>query len=132
MMMCMVYKAMIALGILLVVASCEDEIDRPCTSLTAGLIALDETAVRNDIDGWLAAYEASNANGHADIIGKWVQSLRDECGFDATLTCVSCIETLPPQSEVLIRVDSMGVIVDRTLDIAMPDEGPMNFRAIHP
>jgi hypothetical protein len=131
-MMTMTYKAMIALGLMLVAASCEDEIDRPCASLTAGLIALDETAVRNDIDGWLAAYDASNANGHEDNIAAWVQSLRDECGFDATLTCVSCIETFPPQSEVLIRLDSSGVTVDRTLDIFMPDEGPMTFRAIHP
>jgi hypothetical protein len=122
---------LIALSFLLVVASCEDEIDRPCASLTAGLIALDDTAVRNDIDGWLADYDASNANGHEDNIAAWVQSLRDECGFDATLTCVSCIETLPPQSEVLVHIDSMGVTVNRTLDIFMPDEGPMTFRAIH-
>ncbi len=122
---------MMALGFLLLVTSCEDEIDRPCASLTGGLIARDETAIRNDIDSWLAAYEASNANGHEDNIAAWVQSLHDECGFDATLSCVSCIETLPPQSEVLIRLDSSGVTVDRTLDIFMPDTGPMTFRALH-
>ena len=127
----MMHKAMMALGILALVTSCEDEINRPCASLTAALIAMDETAVRNDIDGWLAAYEASNANGHEDNIAAWVQALRDECGFDATLTCISCIETLPPQSEVLIRLDSSGVTVDRTLDIFMPDTGSMTFRALH-
>lgn len=127
----MVQKALIALGFLVLTLSCEDEIDRPCASLTAGLIALDEAAVRNAIDGWLAAYEASNANGHEDNIAAWVESLRDECGLDASLTCNSCIETFPPQSEVLIRLDSSGVTVDRTLDIFMPDTGPMTFRALH-
>lgn len=118
-------------GLALFVAACSDSTDRPCHSLAAGLASLDEKAVREDIDGWLAAYDASNLNGHKENVEAWVQSLRDECGLDATLRCNACIETLPPQSEVSIRLDSSGVTVSRILDISMPATGPMTFRALH-
>ena len=47
----------------------------------------------------------------------WLKSY--PCIIDATILCVSCIYTLPAQSEMLISFEENGVVKEFTLDISM-------------
>lgn len=51
------------------------------------------------------------------------------CVKSAEILCNSCIETLPPQSEILVQFNSNGQVVEKTMDILMSE--PLKFSGYH-
>lgn len=51
------------------------------------------------------------------------------CVTEATLICHSCIETLPPQSEIRLVLHGENLHLEKTMDIAM--ETPLRFVRYH-
>jgi hypothetical protein len=54
-----------------------------------------------------------------EALTTWLKSF--PCITDATILCASCIETLPPQSEILISFDEDGLLNALVLDISMSE-----------
>ncbi|MCL2511029.1 MAG: hypothetical protein FWF09_03150 [Bacteroidales bacterium] len=73
------------------------------------------------IDDYLASLPSSNSfaedEQNLQALTKWLKS--SSCVIDATILCVSCIETLPEQSEVSFSFKEGEVTNVVTLDIVM-------------
>lgn len=70
------------------------------------------------INDYLASLK-SNLNDEEKLqsLTEWLKS--SSCIIDATILCVSCIETLPEQSEISFSFKEGGVTMVVTLDISM-------------
>ncbi len=69
--------------------------------------------------------------GHEANLILFADRLEQHCKVDVTIECYGCIETFPVQSHVLVKLDSAGVIVNRTLDIRTPADTVMTLQGIH-
>ena len=49
----------------------------------------------------------------------------------AELGCYVCIETAPPQSEIIIHLDSVGTQVLRTIDVLTPTDAVLECVGMH-
>jgi hypothetical protein len=61
-----------------------------------------------------------------------VNRINSKCeNISAELICYACIETYPPQSEILLTTDSVGASINRTIDILTPSKDKLSFVRIH-
>lgn len=74
---------------------------------------------------------ATDELGHEMNFAIFVDRLKSDCFPDATIGCYACIETLPVQSEVIIKLDSAGTQITRLIDIQTPADSVMTFLDIH-
>jgi hypothetical protein len=79
------------------------------------------------IDDFLATLDSSNPIESLEKLRAWLE--RKDCVGEVQILCNSCINTLPPQSELRVEFISNGNSVTLTLDILMDD--PMKFRTYH-
>jgi hypothetical protein len=77
------------------------------------------------------AFLASLGNGSQDEqlikLKDWMEAMT--CVDSARIACISCIETLPPQSELRVVFISGARDTSLTMDILMSE--PMKFRTFH-
>ena len=115
--------------------SCHDEADNSCKQLREDLLLRDFPAVKAELDQWLYGNlpEPTRADplGHEANLVDFVNRLHELCDFDTGIGCYACIETYPLQSEVYIRLDSVGAEVQRVLDVFTPEQGSMTLRDMH-
>ena len=80
------------------------------------------------IDAFLAGLDQTMDDAQKmDALTTWLQS--HACIDDAYIACVSCIETNPTQSEIVVSFTESGVKKQLTLDILMSN--PPRFSATH-
>ena len=69
--------------------------------------------------------------GHEANLILFAEKLALHCNVDVSIECYACIETFPVQSHVVVKLDSAGVMISRTLDIRTPTDDVMTLLAIH-
>jgi hypothetical protein len=79
------------------------------------------------IDRYLATLPSGYADENLQKLNEWFNA--KACIENSVILCNSCIETLPPQSELRISFLSNGQTITLTIDILMGE--PLTFRAFH-
>lgn len=79
------------------------------------------------VDQYLATLVNQNSDTSLASLAKWLEG--KSCVDSSSVLCNSCIETLPPQSELSVKFVTNGQSVSLIMDIIM--ENPMKFRTFH-
>ncbi len=121
--------------------SCEEEQDKHAypipdwDKLVKGFVQYDEGTIKEEMAKLVIGLEPSktvnDTYGHEENINTLVDRLNDCPKIRAELLCYSCIKTYPPQSEILVEVDSSGSETTRVLDILTPADSALSFVNIH-
>lgn len=78
-------------------------------------------------DDFLATLNKDDQDKNLEELKDWLEC--KSCVEKAKILCNSCIETGPPQSELIVYFISNGKTIKKTLDILMGD--PLTFRRYH-
>lgn len=84
-------------------------------------------ATRPLIDNFLATLDNNNRYANLVKLKNWMET--KSCVDSTTIICNSCIETNPPQSELMVSFISNGQKTSLIMDIIMSD--PLKFRTYH-
>jgi hypothetical protein len=79
------------------------------------------------IDNFLATLDNNNQDANLVKLKNWMET--KSCVDSTTIICNSCIETNPPQSELMVSFISNGQKTSLIMDIIMSD--PLKFRTYH-
>lgn len=119
---------------LIFLTSCEeDRIESvECELITEALVNYNSENLKAEVDKLtidLKPHISDNDSyGHRENLNTLIDRLNSQCdNFEASLFCYACIETLPPQSEISILVDSSGTDVYRIIDISTPEDDNLSF-----
>lgn len=118
-------------------SNCDETDNFICVEFKDEVIALDPDPVQatnyvNALLSPLFPYPTfEDPTGHEANLILFADRLEQHCNVDVTIECYGCIETFPVQSHVLVKLDSAGVIVNRTLDIRTPADTVMTLQGIH-
>ncbi len=98
---------------------------------------MDSDIVKSEINKLLTDLEPvktdSDRIGHKQNLNLLIEQLNTQCDNITTeLICYACIETNPPQSEILVATDSVGTEIHRVVDILTPDDDILYCLRIHP
>lgn len=108
---------------------------RDCTILKDGLLKMNTEAVGSEIskitDGLQPLPSTQSEPGHLRNLEIVIDQINYCNNLRAELSCYACIYTLPPQSEIVIMIDSSGRQVRRVLDIRTPVNDVLSFAGIH-
>ena len=75
---------------------------------------------------------ANDRFGHKENLSILINRLNTQCtSINAELICYACIYTNPPQSEILVSTDSIGVTIKRIMDISTPEDAVLSCVRIH-
>lgn len=107
-----------------------------CGNLKTGIIDMDSEIVKSEVNKLVTDLEPvrtdSDPIGHKENLDLLIERLNTQCdNITAELICYACIETNPPQSEILVTTDSLGTGIDRVVDILTPDDDTLYCLRIH-
>lgn len=118
-------------------SNCDKDENFTCVEIKDGLATLesDQVQLTNYINALLSPLlpnpTAEDPAGHRENLNTFASGLGQDCDLEVLVECYACIETFPHQSHVLIRLDSAGMMVSRTLDIRTPGDTLMTLVGIH-
>lgn len=131
----MKFSAFLLLVCLAILVSCHDRADVICDEIQTGLVTYDLAKVQEFLQPWLDELPPRNgyydSSEHGENLHVFQNRLNEVCDLNALVLCHACIETLPPQSEIRIGVDSSGHEIFRVIDLLTPEDDVMTIRAIH-
>ena len=79
------------------------------------------------VDAFLAGLDNTTQDEQLNQLKNWMAA--KSCVDSVGIMCISCIETLPPQSELRVVFISAGRDTSLTMDILMSE--PLKFRTFH-
>ena len=138
-----ILKLGLILSVIICILSCDKVIDPDsdlekidCDSLKIGIINMDSRIVKSEINKLVTDLKpkvtASDKFGHKENLSILISRLNTQCiSIKAELICYACIETNPPQSEILVATDSIGVLIQRVIDILTPSDSNLYCLRIH-
>lgn len=125
--------------LILLIASCKDErliesVD--CENFTNAAINYNSDLLEievNKLTGDLKPQITENYSfGHKDNLDKLMERLNSACdNIEVQLGCYACIYTLPPQSELIVTLDSADTKIKRVIDISTPKDDILKYVRIH-
>lgn len=129
---------LLILPLIFVAFSCDkgdENTDFDCKTFEVAVINIDSAKVDRELLKLLKDSEplpvTNDPIGQQKNMESLVQHI-NECGLvNAELKCYACIKTNPPQSEILIRVDSAGISGFRVISISTPGDNKLKFLNIH-
>jgi hypothetical protein len=134
------YKLMLLTIVILLSITCERKNDHSgptlnCEILKNGIINTDNTIIITEISKLTTDLSpdlsANDPFGHADNFDILLTRINECQGITAELTCYACIKTLPPISEILIKTDSSGIQIQRSIDIKTSELSTLEILGIH-
>ncbi|MEA1881317.1 MAG: hypothetical protein U9N31_02815 [Candidatus Marinimicrobia bacterium] len=135
------FRSRIALFILpFFISVCDDSngeeiIEVNCGNLRTGLIYKDREKIGIEIDKMTDDLPPNPTKndpiGHSENLTIITQSIHSCDVLEAEIFCYACVETNPPQSEIMIKMDSAGVKIERIIDISTPSDKILKFSGIH-
>ena len=107
-----------------------------CSNLQTGIIDMNSRIVCLEVNKLVNDLEpqisGSDPFGHKENLDELIERINVQCGeVTAELICYACIETNPPQSEILVTTDSSGTLIYRTLDISTPHDDILSCVRVH-
>lgn len=107
-----------------------------CDNLKEGIIRLDSDIVQKEINKLLSDFKPQSTKddpiGHEKNINILIDRLNNNCdNCNAELFCYACIKTLPPQTEIVLEVDSSGTSINRIIDILTPADNKLQCLRVH-
>jgi hypothetical protein len=134
------HGVLVLIMIFLSLLSCEQKDDSSslkmnCDNLKNGIVNTDNSLIIAEISKLTADLNpdpsAADPLGHADNFDLLTGRINECDGIVAELTCYGCIKTLPPISEILIKTDSSGVQIQRSIDIKTSEQSNLEILGIH-
>ena len=125
------------------ISSCDKSVDPNgdleklnCDSLKIGIINMDSRIVKSEVNKLVTDLKpkvtANDRFGHKENLSILISRLNTQCiSINAELICYDCIETNPPQSEILVATDSVGSPIKRVIDIFTPTDSNLSCVRIH-
>jgi hypothetical protein len=106
-----------------------------CAQLQKGIISSDYSVVKDEISRLISDLKPKPSEndrlGHGENFDTLLMRI-NKCGnIHAEMLCYGCIKTYPAQSEIIVKTDSSGIIIKRTLDILTSEDSSLRFVAIH-
>lgn len=106
-----------------------------CSQLKIGLVNKDNSILTIEIsklvEDLTPVPTEKDPTGHSINLGILVDRINECEAITAEIVCYACIETNPPQSEILIKTDSSGIQIIRIIDILTPANGILKFANCH-
>lgn len=90
----------------------------------AGLVTLEIDKLTVDLK--------PKSDGHQTNLTTLIQRIEQQTeSISVVNSCYACVYTLPPQSEIVLKVDSLGTQVLRTIDILTPEKDVLSCEGLH-
>jgi len=107
-----------------------------CDKLKTGIININSEIVKLEVNKLVTDLEPNKTSsdniGQKENINILINRLNSQCNdINAELKCYACIETNPPQSEILVTIDSVGTQIKRVIDIFTPSDSNLSCSGIH-
>ena len=122
---------------ILVTMSCEktNNFDINCKRLKKGILNQDESAIKSEISILTQDLSPNLTTddewGHIKNFELLIDRL-NQCGeINAELFCYCCIKTYPPQSEILIKINSNGQQIQKIFDILTSKDRILVYLGMH-
>jgi hypothetical protein len=101
-----------------------------CERLKKAMINHDVDEARIAITEYIAALSTDVFSGAT--IDELIRLIEKNCiAIDADLVCVSCIDTLPAQSEITLRLTSAGTTMVKIIDLSYTPANKIRFVSMH-
>jgi len=122
------------------ISVCDDSvrnevIEVNCGNLKTGLIIKEQEKIGIEMDKLTENLPPDPTKndpiGHSENLTIITQSIHSCDELEAEIFCYACVETNPPQSEIMIQMDSAGVKIKRIIDISTPSDKILKFSGIH-
>lgn len=133
------FGILLIISTIIVLTSCEEEdkvegID--CEVLSEALVNSHSENLKVEIDKLTSDLKPhvsnSDSYGHNENLITLINRLNSQCeNIEVSIECYACIKTNPPQSEISISIDSLGIEVCRIIDILTADDKILSFSSIH-
>lgn len=125
--------------IFLIFNSCKKEENKEsidCVNFAEALVYLKSDSVKIVIDKLIQDLNPDKKEndqwGHKENVNLLIKRLNAKCtNVTAFLGCYACMKTDPPQSEIILSVDSSGVVVKRVVDILTPYADVLKYVNVH-
>ncbi|NOX65026.1 MAG: hypothetical protein GXO85_04315 [Chlorobi bacterium] len=110
--------------------------DVDCNNLHVGLLTSNTDIVKTEVNKLLVDLYPIKTDedkfGQKNNLDILIKKLNKQCNnLSAELICYACIKTNPPQSEILIKTDSLGIPIERIIDISTPDNAVLQCVSVH-
>ena len=141
---CLMKKYSHLIFVAILVQSCDKVIDSAdkewgtlnCNNLKIGILNMDSDIVKFEINKLVKDLNpkvtTSDKFGQRENIDLLIERLNKQCNDIKTeLICYACIYTYPPQSEILVTVDSARTSVKRVIDIMTPSNVNLSCVRVH-
>jgi len=107
-----------------------------CDNLKKGIIEVNSDIVTTEVNKLLSDMKPDPSDkdrrGHFKNITTLIERINSNCDeITSELFCYACIETLPPQSEIILTVDSSGNSIMRIIDILTPADDKLQCLRVH-
>lgn len=88
--------------------------------------------LRDILEPMMSSFEAVTSEDQAQAQLMAVVEFLDECpNLEASLLCFECIHSLPPQSEISVKITTGVTSVIKIIDISRDNTGKFRVVAIH-
>ncbi|MEJ2545859.1 MAG: hypothetical protein P8Y99_17490 [Calditrichaceae bacterium] len=137
------FRYTIIILMIITLTNCKKSVDNldgweipDCINLKMAIIDLNSDMVKIEINKMLTDLEPNRTKddewGHEKNLDILVNRLNSNCdSINASLFCYCCNKSLPPQSIIILSVDSSRTIITRSLDIWTPDDDILQCTEIH-
>lgn len=105
-----------------------------CEKLVQALGEEDKDALREQIDAIIAGLKLQSPaafTGQQEDMNRFVAKLNECSDLEATLICLWCIDTLPPQTEIKVTFSWNGVQITRIIDLIQVTGSGFRFASVH-
>jgi hypothetical protein len=98
---------------------------------------LQNAMVNNDVAQVRTAITAFIAGLYTDVytepnLNELIRLIENTCNsIDGELFCFNCIKTLPPQSEIILRLNVGGTTIVKVIDLSSTPANKMKFVNMH-
>jgi hypothetical protein len=110
------------------VISCKKSSDTPrCEEFREKMMNNDKEAVKKIITRYIDGLSSQKYT--AQNLHNLLKAISRQCGIQGELLCYDCIETLPTQSEIVLRFSSPTIA--KVIDISYTNTNTMKFVNMH-
>jgi hypothetical protein len=110
------------------VIACKKSSDSPrCEEFREKMMNNDKEAVKTIITKYIDGLSSQKYT--AQNLDNLLKAINRQCGIRGELLCFDCIETLPTQSEIKLRLSSPAI--EKVIDISYTSANTMKFVNMH-